>query len=95
MKFLFQERPDQQHIMITTHQQNAPVLNSTAYLTFIADHVHPFMTRVYPFWTMHHVTKLKSAQTGNITMTLLYSNDLHSHRSQPNRAPLESGGMGD
>ncbi len=31
---------------------------------------------------MHHVTKLKSSQTGflNMTMSLLYSNGLHSHQ---------------
>ncbi len=31
---------------------------------------------------MHHVTKLKSSQTGflNMTMSSLYSNDLHSHQ---------------
>ncbi len=31
---------------------------------------------------MHHVTKLKSSQTGflNMTMSTLYSNGLHSHQ---------------
>ncbi len=63
-------------------------LNTTAYLSIVADHVHPFMTTVYlssdGFFsrTMHHVTKLKSSQTGflNMTMSSLYSNDLHSHQ---------------
>ncbi len=40
---------------------------------------------------MHHVTKLKSSQTGflNMTMSSLYSNGLH--RSQSNRALLGCG----
>ncbi len=63
-------------------------LNATAYLSIIADHVHPFMTTVYTSSDatssriMHHVTKLKSSQTGflNMTMSSLYSNGLHSHQ---------------
>ncbi len=62
-------------------------LNATAYLSIVAEHVHPFMTTVYPssdgyFRIMHHVTKLKSSQTGflNVTMSSLYSNGLHSHQ---------------
>ncbi len=63
-------------------------LNTTVYLSIVADHVHPFMTTVYPSSDatssriMHHVTKLKSSQTGflNMTMSSLYSNDLHSHQ---------------
>ncbi len=63
-------------------------LNATAYLSIVADHVHPFMTTVYPSSDatssriMHHVTKLKSSQTGflNMTMISLYSNGLHSHQ---------------
>ncbi len=55
-------------------------LNTTAYLSIVADHVHPFMTTVYPSSDAtssrikHHVTKLKSSQTGllNITMSSLY-----------------------
>ncbi len=51
-------------------------LNATAYLSIVADHVHPFMTTVY------NVTQLKSSQTGflNMTMSSLYSNGLHSHQ---------------
>ncbi len=54
-------------------------LNTTAYLSIVADHVHPFMTTVYP---SSDVTKLKSSQTGflNMTMSSLYSNGLHSHQ---------------
>ncbi len=63
-------------------------LNATAYLSIVADHVHPFMTTVYlssdatSSRIMHHVTKLKSSQTGflNMTMSSLYSNGLHSHQ---------------
>ncbi len=55
-------------------------LNTTVYLSIVADHVHPFMTTVHPSSDatssriMHHVTKLKSSQTGclNMTMSSLY-----------------------
>ncbi len=45
-------------------------LNTTANLSIVGDHVHPFMTTVYPSSDatsssiLHHVTKLKSSQTG-------------------------------
>ncbi len=63
-------------------------LNATVYLSIVADHVHPFITTVYPSSNgyfsriMHHVTKLKSSQTGflNMTTSSLYSNVLHSHQ---------------
>ncbi len=63
-------------------------LNATVYLSIVADHVHPFMTTVYHLLMttssriMHHVTKLKSSQTGflNMKISSLYSNDLHSHQ---------------
>ncbi len=62
-------------------------LNATAYASIVADHVHPFMTTVYLLMAtssriMHHVTKLKSSQTGflNMTMSSLYSKGLHSHQ---------------
>ncbi len=51
-------------------------LKATAYLSIVADHVHPFMTTVYPSSDatssriMHHVTKLKSSQTGFLNMTM-------------------------
>ncbi len=47
-------------------------LNAIVYLSIVADHVHPFMTTVYP---SSDVTKLKSSQTGflNMTMSSLYS----------------------
>ncbi len=78
-------------------------LNPTAYLSIVDDHVHPFMTTVYPSSDatssriMHHVRKLKSSQTGflNITMSSLYSNGLHSHQISINRASLGCGGTRD
>ncbi len=61
-------------------------LNATAFLSIVADHVHPFRTTVYHLLMAtssritHHVTKLKSSQTGFLNMTLssLYSNGLQS-----------------
>ncbi len=77
--------------------------NTTAYLSIVTDHVHPFMTTVYPSSDatssriMHRVTKIKSSQTGflNMTMSSLYSNGLHSHEISINRAHLGCGGTGD
>ncbi len=68
-------------------------LNTTDYLSIVADHVHPFMTTVHPSSDatssriMHHATKLKSSQTGflNMTMCSLYSNGLQS----PDLNPIE------
>ncbi len=61
--------------------------NAVAYLSIVADHVHPFMTTVHLLMAtssriMHHVTKLKSSQTGflNMIISSLYSNGLHSHQ---------------
>ncbi len=50
-------------------------LNATAYLSIVADHVHPFITTVYPSSDatssrIMHVTKLKSSQTGFLNMTM-------------------------
>ncbi len=70
-------------------------LNTTAYLSIVADHVHPFMTTVYPssdgYFEQDNVpchkaqiikSKLKSTQTGflNMTMSSLSSNGIHSHQ---------------
>ncbi len=61
-------------------------LNATVYLSIIADHVHPFMTTVYPssggYFQQDNAPKLKSSQSGflNMTMSSLYSNGLHSHQ---------------
>ncbi len=62
-------------------------LKAIAYLSIVADHVHPFMTTVYPSSDGYfqqdnaHVTKLKSSHTSflNMTMSSLYSNGIHSH----------------
>ncbi len=53
------------------------------------------------WWTssriMHHVTKLKSSQTGFLNMTWVHFTQMASTvtRSQSNRAPLGCGGTGD
>jgi len=58
----------------------------SAYMSSVADHVHPFMTTLYhplrSTSSMCHVTNLKSSQTGLLRMTRcsLYSNGLHSHQ---------------
>ncbi len=46
---------------------------------------------------MHHVTKLKSSQTGFLNMTMVHFTQMASTvtRSQSNRAPLGFGGTGD
>ncbi len=50
-------------------------LKATAYLSIVSDHVHLFMTTVYHLLMstssriMHHVTKIKSSQTGFLNMT--------------------------
>ncbi len=76
-------------------------LNATVYLSIVADHVHPLWLQCTIFWCtssriMHHVTKLKSSQTGflNMTMSSLYSNVSTVTRSQSSRVPLGCGGTG-
>ncbi len=57
-------------------------LNTTAYLSIVADHVHPFMTTVYPSsdgYFQKDFTQMASTVT----------------RSQSNGAPLGCGGTGD
>ncbi len=66
-------------------------LNATAYLSIVADHVHPFMTTVCPSSDatssriMHHVTKLKSSQTGmwDVTLWDVVEQDIHIMDVQP------------
>ncbi len=77
---------------------NEYCLNATAYLSIVADHVHPFMTTVYPSSDGYfqqdnapcHKAQIISdwfLENVKLKFTLL--------RSQSNRAPLECGGMGD
>ncbi len=63
-------------------------LNATAYLSIVADHVHLFMTTVYPssdgYLQQDNAPchKLRSSQTGFLNMKIcsLYSNGLHSNQ---------------
>ncbi len=52
--------------------------------SIVADHVHPFMTTVYPTFCriMHHVTMLKSSQLGFLNMPVSSQDldDLHTHQ---------------
>ncbi len=76
-------------------------LNTTAYLSIVAGHVHPFMTTVYPSSDatssriMHHVSNhlwLVSWTWQWVHFTQMASTVT---RSQSNRAPLGCGGTGD
>ncbi len=76
-------------------------LNATVYLSIVADHVHPFMTTVYPSSDatssriMHHVSnhlRLVSWTWQWVHFTQMSSTVT---RSQSNRAPLGCGGTGD
>jgi len=65
-------------------------LNSTAYLSIVSDHVHPFMTTTSDGYFQQdnapcHI-KLESFQIGflNMTMSSLYKNGPTVTRSQPN-----------
>ncbi len=62
-------------------------LNATAYLSIVADPIHPFMITVFPssdgyFQWDNAPCHKESSQTGllNMTMSSLYSNGLHSHQ---------------
>lgn len=68
----------------------APCLNSTTYLSIVADPVHPFMTTMYCLVATssritHYVTKLKSSQTDFLNMTITVT------RFQSSRAVLGCG----
>ena len=72
-------------------------LNATAYLSIVADHVHPFMTTVSPSSDGSFQQDRQSSNhltTGFFTMTMrsLSSNGLHTHQISSNRAPLGCGG---
>lgn len=57
-------------------------LNAVAYLSIVADHVHPFITTVYTsshgYFSriMHHVTYHLKLAFSNMSMSSLYSNGL-------------------
>ncbi len=85
-------------------------LNDTAYLSIVADHVHPFMTTVYPSsdgYFQHNAPCHKAQIISDWFLehdnefTLLKwhpQSGLHSnglHRSQSNGAPLGCGETGD
>ncbi len=70
-------------LVLTEH-----LLNATAYLSIVADHVHPFMTTVYPssdgYFQQHngpcHKAQIISDWFLEHEMSSLYSNGLHSHQ---------------
>ncbi|MDF4362100.1 hypothetical protein P3514_33010, partial [Vibrio parahaemolyticus] len=59
-------------------------LNTTAYLSIVAERVHPFMTTVYPssdgYFQQDNAPCHKAHIISNMTMSSLYSNGLHSHQ---------------
>ncbi len=78
-------------------------LNATAYLNIVADHAISLLLQCTHLLMatssriMHHVTKLKSSQTGFLSMTEFKEftqMDSKVTRSQSNRAPLGYGGTG-
>ncbi len=77
-------------------------LHATAYLSIVADHVHPFMTTVYPSsdTTSSRITMLQSSNHLRLvswTWQWVHFTQMASTvtRSQSNRAPLGCGGTGD
>ncbi len=81
-------------------------LNATAYLSIVADHVHPFMTSVPIFWCYFQQDNAPCHKAQIISdwflehdneFTLLHFTQMTSTvtRSQSNRAPLGCGGTGD
>ncbi len=64
-------------------------LNATAYLSIVVDHVHPFMTSVYPSYDGYfqqdnapcHKAQIISDWFLEHDMSSLYSNALHSHQN--------------
>ncbi len=71
-------------------------LNATAYLSIVADHVHPFMTTVYPssdgYFQQDNAPCHKAQIISDFHFTQMASTVT---RSQSNTAPLGCGGMGD
>ncbi len=79
-------------------------LNATAYLSIVADHVHPFITTVYPFsdgyFLQDNTTISQSSNHLRLvswTWQWVHFTQMASTvtRSQSNRAPLGCGGTGD
>ncbi len=81
-----------------------PCLNATVYLSIVADHVHPFMTTVYPSSDGYFQQDNAPCHTAQIIFRLVSWTWQWVHftqmastvtRSQSNRAPLGCGGTGD
>ncbi len=78
-------------------------LNDTAYLSIVADHVHPFMTTVYPSSDGYFQQDNAPSQSSNHlrlvswTWQWVHFTQMASTftRSESNRAPLGCGGTGD
>ncbi len=78
-------------------------LNATAYLSIVADHLHPFMTTVYP--SSDGYFQQNNASCHKIQIISDWILEHHNefsllkwppvNRSQSNRAPLGCGGTGD
>ncbi len=78
-------------------------LNATVYLSIVADHVHPFMTTVYPssdgYFQQDNATSKSSNHLRLVSWTWqwVHFTQMASTvtRSQSSRVPLGCGGMGD
>ncbi len=78
-------------------------LNTTVYLSIVADHVHPFMTTVYPSSDATSSRIMHMSQSSNHlrlvswTWQWVHFTQMASTvtRSQSNRAPLGCSGTGD
>ncbi len=76
-------------------------LNATAYLSIVADHVHPFMTTVYPssdeYFQQDNAPCHKAQIISDWFLEHYNFTEMTSTvtRSQSNRAPLGCGGTGD
>ncbi len=72
-------------------------LNDTACLSIVADHVHPFMTTVYPSSDGHFQQDNAPCHKGQINSDwfLEHDNEFHSLQISIQIAPLGCGGTGD
>ncbi len=68
-------------------------LNTTVYLSIVADYVHPFMTTVYPssdgYFQQDNVTKLKSSQTAFLNIFYYFIILLKWPPQSPDLNPIE------